>query len=79
MLAHGPLYYDLRHDFFRVCVYVAANSLLANLLPAKECMRRWPRCQAAFGVFVYFVALGALNLRRRLPSLGAWRVPMGCK
>ena len=59
----------LRHDFFRVCAWVAFWSLANNFVPPSEPLSRYPRIHAAYGIFILFVAFNALSWRSRIPSL----------
>jgi hypothetical protein len=59
----------LRHDFFRVCVFIAANALLCNFLPPSELLRSRPKSRYCYEILVDLMAGFALNWRERLPSL----------
>jgi len=59
----------LQHDFRRVCVLIALNAALANVLPRHELLRRHPLLHAVYRLFVDCVAAFGLNIRVSLPSL----------
>jgi hypothetical protein len=52
-----------------VCVFIAAMSVLANLLPKSAYFRKWPHAYQLYCFTVDFVAACALNWRVCLPSL----------
>jgi hypothetical protein len=63
------LMHDLRHDFFRICAFVAINALLCNFLPPSLLLRCYPKTRYCYEVLVDLMAGFALNWRERLPSL----------
>ncbi len=63
------LYADLRHDLFRVCAFIAANSLLCNFLPKSTCLKRFPKLRYGYEILIDLIAGFALNWRIQLPSL----------
>ncbi len=76
---HGPAYLDLRLDFYRVCEFVAINSLLANFLPShgwvdRVCISHAPEkmrhsLNFTYCLLVDIIAGFGLNWRTHLPSL----------
>ncbi len=62
-------YLDLRHDFFRVCAFIAANSILANLLPRSSRLGRHRKVHNFYCLVIDLVAFFACNWRVNLPSL----------
>jgi hypothetical protein len=60
---------DLRHDFFHVCVFIAANAFLCNWMPPSILLKEHPRTRYAYEILVDLVAGFGLNWRERLPSL----------
>lgn len=62
-------YLVLRHDFFRICSFIAINAFLCNFLPDSAKLARWPRIRFAYEVLVDLMAGFALNWRVRIPSL----------
>ena len=64
-----PAYIDLLRDLRTVCVFIACNSALANVLPNAKRFNRWPKVKYAYTWLVDMVAACALNWRICLPSL----------
>lgn len=69
LAAHQALMNDLKHDFFRICVFVATNALLCNFLPPAVLLRGRPRLRYWYEVLIDLMAGFALNWREQLPSL----------
>ena len=69
MIHRGPEYMGFRHVIRTVCVWIAANSALANLLPNENRFASSPKLRTCYAFLVDFVAINALNLRACLPSL----------
>jgi hypothetical protein len=65
----SPTYVDVRHDFFRLCVFIAANALMCNFLPDSERLDRFPKLQWIYEILISLVAGFGLNWRHCLPSL----------
>jgi hypothetical protein len=70
-MSHSAAYFDLRHDFFRVCAFVFWNALLCNFLPSSVLLRKYPKTRYCYEVLVDLVAGFGLNWRTKLPSLDA--------
>jgi hypothetical protein len=66
---HSDLYLNLEHDFFRVCGFIAASSLVANFLPNAKVLKLGPRLGWLYSCLIDCVALCAFNWRICLPSL----------
>lgn len=62
-------YLDLRYDLWRVCAFIAANSLLCNFLPPSLLLRNYPRIRYCYEMLIDLMAGFALNWRVSLPSL----------
>lgn len=60
---------DLQQDLSRVCVFIAANSLLCNFMPPSELLSEQPKVRYCYEVLIDLIAGFGLNWREQLPSL----------
>ncbi len=68
-MIHSDLYLDLRHDFFRLCVFIAGNALIANFLPKSTVFKGMPRTRWTYELLVDLIAGFGLSWRAKRPSL----------
>jgi hypothetical protein len=66
---HSRIFFDLEYDFFHVCGFVAASSLIANFLPNAKGLKLGPKLGWLYSCLIDCVALCAFNWRICLPSL----------
>jgi hypothetical protein len=62
-------YIDVRHDFFRICVFIAGCALACNFLPCEDRLDNYPRTKRLYVLFVDIIAGFGLNWRHCLPTL----------